>query len=290
MLLLIDHFILNSTIVEIYLTGCQLLSYTNHKSIYRGITTGLNDTFIIDNETKEELVAEDPKSAEIIKPVLRGRDIQRYRACWAGRWLIATFPSSQINIENYPAVEKKLKSYGQNRVEQLGKSLADGGMSRKKTPHKWFELQDTCAYHAEFAKEKIVWIQLVNNGRFSYDASGKLCEASTCILTGGGLKFLCAILNSKLVRWYFQQIAPTSGTGTRQWKKVYVEKIPIPNTDLVQQLPLIRLVDEILAAKTLNFTADTARYEIRLDQQIFELYHLTTQEIENIEKYVQKPQ
>ena len=62
-------------------------------AINYGIKTGYNDAFIIDNQTKDALIAEDPRSAEIIKPVLRGRDIQRYQAQWKGLWLIATFPA-----------------------------------------------------------------------------------------------------------------------------------------------------------------------------------------------------
>ena len=74
-------------------------------SIYRGITTGLNDAFVIDNKTKEALVEQDPRSAEIITPVLRGRDIARYRANWAGLWLISTFPSLNVNINKYPCYQ-----------------------------------------------------------------------------------------------------------------------------------------------------------------------------------------
>ena len=113
-----------------------------------GIKTGYNAAFIIDEETRAALIAQDPKSAEIIKPVLRGRDIQRYRAQWAGLWMIATFPSLHLGINDYPAVKRHLLSYDKKRLEQAGKTLSDGRKSRKKTPHHWFELQDTCAYHA----------------------------------------------------------------------------------------------------------------------------------------------
>ena len=86
-------------------------------AINYGIKTGFNDAFIIDNRTKEALVAEDPSSAEIIKPVLRGRDIRRYKADWQGLWLIATFPALDVDIDNYPAVKKYLLTFGQSRLE-----------------------------------------------------------------------------------------------------------------------------------------------------------------------------
>ena len=83
--------------------------------INRGVLTGYNEAFIIDDATRNALIAEDPRSDEIIKPVLRGRDIRRWRAQWAGKWLIATLPSLQLDIENYPAVKKHLLSYGVKR-------------------------------------------------------------------------------------------------------------------------------------------------------------------------------
>ena len=88
-----------------------------------GIKTGYNNAFIIDNSVKETLIATDPSSADIIKPVLRGRDIQQYQAKWAGKWLICTFPSLQLDIDDYPAVKKYLLKFGLKRLEQSGKAL-----------------------------------------------------------------------------------------------------------------------------------------------------------------------
>ena len=112
-------------------------------NIYRGVLTGLNEAFIIDTETKERLCAEDPKSAEIIKPILRGRDIKRYQADWAGLWLINSQNNPPINIENYPAIKNHLDAF----YPQLEKRQ-DKGV----TP---YNLRN-CAYLAEFEKEKIV--------------------------------------------------------------------------------------------------------------------------------------
>ena len=112
-----------------------------------GITTGLNDAFIIDNSTKERLIAQDPRSGDIIKPVLRGRDIDRYRAKWAGIWLIDTHNGYDgvpaIEIDDYPAIKTHLDDY----FEQLEKRYDKG-----RTP---YNLRN-CAYHAEFIKEKLL--------------------------------------------------------------------------------------------------------------------------------------
>ena len=252
-------------------------------SIYRGVLTGYNKAFIIDNETKAALIAEDAKSAEILKPVLRGRDIKRYQAQWSGLWLITTFPSLHLDIANYPAIKRHLLSHDKERLEQTGKTLPDGSKSRKKTPHQWFELQDTCAYHEEFTNEKLVWIELVEHGRFAYDDSGLYCEATSFMMTGRCVKYLCAVLNAKLIRWFLQQTAPTSGMGTLRWKKVYIETIPIPKVSVTSQGSLIRLINEILSAKAVNGAADTSELEAEINQQVYKLYELTYAEIDTIE-------
>lgn len=122
-------------------------------NIYRGILTGCNEAFIISGEKKDELIAADPKSAEIIRPILRGRDIKRYGYDFADLWLIATFPSRKYNIDDYPAVKKYLLFFGKNRLEQTGKSILVDGKTikaRKKTNNKWFETQDSINYWDAF--------------------------------------------------------------------------------------------------------------------------------------------
>ncbi len=267
-------------------------------SIYRGVTTGLNDAFIIDNEIKEALVAADPKSAEIIKPVLRGRDIQRYQAQWAGLWLITTFPALQLDIDDYPSVKEHLLSFGQDRLEQSGKNLPGGGRSRKKTQHSWFEIQDATTYHEDFKKEKLVWIELVENGRFAYDDSGIYCEATAFMATGKNIKYLCAVLNAKLIRWYLHQIAPTSGMGTLRWKKIYLETIPIPKITADKNDLIAIIVDYIIYlkkqpstdGKNLAHARDylmVKYFEQIIDGLVYEIY--LTDELHRAGKYFFKP-
>ena len=249
-----------------------------------GIKTGYNKAFIIDNTTKQTLIDEDPNSAKIIKPILRGRDIKPYKAQWARLWLIATFPALQLDINDYPAVRNHLLTFGKERLEQSGNILADSGKSRKRTGNKWFETQDQIAYYEEFAKEKLFWIELVENGRFAYDDSRTYGEATTFVMTGNSLKYFCAVLNTSLIRWYLQQIAPTSGMGTLRWKKIYVETIPIPKTSTAEQQPFIKLVDNILSAKEANPSADTSQQEAEIDKLVYGLYYLTEEEIKTIQE------
>ena len=164
-------------------------------SIYRGILTGLNEAFIIDKKKYDELVATDPRSAEILKPILRGRDIKRYRAEWAGLYLIAMFPALHLDIDQYPAIRDYLKTFGK-ALEQSGERG-----SRKKTNNKWFEVQDTIAYWKEFEKEKIIYPNMTKYCPFVVEDANFLTNQKCFILTSEkeSLRYLAAILNS----WVF---------------------------------------------------------------------------------------
>ena len=251
-------------------------------SIYRGILTGYNAAFIVDQTTRNALVAADPKSAELLKPILRGRDIARYRANWAGLWLISTFPSLGLDIEDYPAVKRHLLKFGKERLAQSGHTLLGGGKARKRTPHDWFELQDTCAYHADFAQDKVVWIELVDKGRFAFDDTGMFVEATTFMLTGVEARSLCALLNSTLAHWYIRRTAPTSGMGTSRWKKIYVESIPLVtgNTDLAI---LRELVDKARNCKNPN---NLAQLEQQIDSLVFRAYGISSEEVSIIKSSI----
>ena len=261
--------------------------------INRGVLTGYNKAFIIDQATRDTLVAEDPNSADILRPVLRGRDIQRYRAKWAGRWLLFVpwhFPlhgdssikgsSTKAEVafnEQYPAVYNHLLAH---RSGLSSRNTAETGVR-----YEWYALQRWAAdYYHEFAKEKLFWIELVDNGRFAYDNSGIYGEVTTFVMTGKDLKYLCAVLNSSLVRWFLIQIAPTSGMGTLRWKKVYLHRMPIPKISAAEQRPFIMLVDSILAANATNPDADTSHLEWEIDRLVYDLYGLTEEEDTAIER------
>jgi len=115
-------------------------------SMYRGITTGCDLAFVIDKDARDRLIDEDPRSEEILRPILRGADIESYHVKTPEQWLISTPPSRHLDITNYPSVETYLSSFGKERLAQTGKRLDDGTKARKKTNHRWFELQDTCNY------------------------------------------------------------------------------------------------------------------------------------------------
>ena len=242
-------------------------------AIYYGIKTGYNAAFIIDNDTKNALVVEDPSSAEIIRPILRGKNIQRYQVQSTSLWLIDSHNGFRdvpaINVANYTAIREHLDRFYSKLEKRKDKGI---------TP---YNLRN-CAYHDDFSKKKLVWITLSNYGRFAYDESGLFCEANTFMMTGHDIKYLCAMLNTNLIRWYLQQIAPTSGLGTLLWKKIYVEAIPIPRITAAKQRAFNRIVDRILSAKAVDPKANTIEKEAEIDQLAYALYGLTEEETESI--------
>ncbi|RKU31108.1 type II restriction endonuclease [Candidatus Poribacteria bacterium] len=257
-------------------------------NINYGIKTGCNEAFIIDEAKREELIEQDPRSAEIIKPVLRGRDIKRYQAKWTNLYIIATFPALNLDINDYPAVKNYLIEFGKHRLEQVGKTLPDGTKSRKRTGNKWFETQDQIAYYSEFDKEKIVWQEIVREGNFSIDKNEFYPEATTFILTGKNLTYLLGILNSKFFLYAFKSFYAGGHLGTTgiRFKRKFIERSPIPPISEENQGHVAEIenkVDEILAAKAADPDADTSHLEGEIDRLVYELYNLTEDEIAIVE-------
>ena len=252
-----------------------------------GIKTGLNEAFIIDTETRNRLVAEEPKISEIIKPILRGRDIQRFTPEWGGLWLIAFFPALHLNIDNYPTIKVYLLSnFSIKQLDQSGKKYPDLNYNaRKLSGNKWFETQDNIAYYPEFEKEKLVWKRIGSILRFGYDLSGIYCQDSTCIMTGKNLKYLCAYMNSRLGNQLLVDKAPKTGTGDLIVSVQAIDPLLVPPITTNNQ-PIIEkiesLVDEILTLKKENKKIDIQEREI--DQLVYQLYDLTPEEIAIIEK------
>ena len=149
--------------------------------------------------------------------MLRGRDIQRYRAKWAGLWLI--YARRGLTIDRCPAVYKHLSQHRQ-------------ALSKKAGQNQWHELQASPSdlIDSNFHKEKLLWMDMSPRGRFAYSNEEMYCNDKGFIITGASLKYLCAVLNSAVVTWFVKNTAPTTGMGLTEWTKVAVERIPIPQS------------------------------------------------------------
>ncbi len=242
-----------------------------------GIKTGYNEAFIIDTPTRDRLVAEDPKSAEIIKPVLRGRDVRRYRAQWAGLWLIDTHNGYDnvrpVNVHEYRSIKQHLDQY-YSRLE-----------SRYDKGHTPYNLRH-CAYHKDFGKEKLIWMDMASSASFAYSEDEVFTNNAVYMIVGMDLKYLSGILNSVMSIWYMRHTARTTGLGLTIWHKVYTEQIPVPKWEERSRHHIVNLVDQAIAAKDADPDADTSDLEREIDRLVYDLYGLTEEEIAAVERRV----
>ena len=262
-------------------------------SIYRGVLTGCNEAFIISGEKRKELIAEDPKSDEIIRPILRGRDIKRYGYEFADLWLIATFPSKHYDIDDYPAVKKWLQSFGK-KLEQTGEEYIDSNgikqKCRKKTNNKWFETQDSIAYWNDFSKQKIIYPNMTKYLPFIYDENGYMTNQKCFILLSNSnktnLKYIVAFLNSNIAKKWIIDNCPELQGGTRELSKIFFEKIKIPHVSSKDADILARIVMQKLCncsnVKEYNDVIS------QINEIVYTIYKLDTCEIQYINDYVEK--
>jgi len=256
-------------------------------NIYRGIVTGCNEAFIIDEAKREELVEQDPKSEEIIKPLLRGRDIECYHAQSVRSYLLAT--NYELNIpKRYPAIHDHLETIGEKIESGEVKVRGKGLFNRDDQGENWWNLR-ACAYYTEFEKEKIVWKRIGSILRFAYIQYPMFCLDSTCIATGVKVKFLTAVLNSRIAHYQLFDLAPKTGTGDLIVSVQALEPLLVPpitkaNQHIVEQIE--RQVDKILDAKNANPEADISSLDREIDKLVYELYKLTGDEIVIVEESV----
>ncbi len=263
-------------------------------NINYGIKTGYNEAFIITTEKRNEILAkckdeaEKERTAKLIRKMLRGRDIKRYSYEWAGLWVIGTFPSLKLDIEQYPALKQYLSQF-LPRIEQSGEKGC-----RKKTSNKWFETQDNIAYYEEFEKEKIVWNPVSGEYLFSYIKEHIFFNNSLFMMTLDvfSLKYILAFMNSNCYKWLITLKTNLIQTGSYAYgAKDKIERLPIPkinskNEKLADEL--INSVDEILKAKEQDKNANTQELENKINSLVYKLYNLTEEEIKIIENKEQK--
>ncbi len=239
-----------------------------------GIKTGYNDAFIINTEKRDEILSncqtedERTRTAELIRPILRGRDIKRYGYNWAGLYLIATFPSCHYDIEKYPAVKKYLLGFGIERLEQTGKSHIVNGekiKARKKTNNKWFETQDSISYWDLFFQPHICWKAVGRKLAFALVEAGTFLTAPASFISAGRYnKTVLAFLCSTIGTYFVYKNSDTTGAGDIMLNIQSLIKFPIPKIDI-------------------DFDDFSDR---EIDLYIYDIYKFTKEEIHYIEELV----
>lgn len=254
--------------------GVPLKEYVDGKIFY-GIKTGLNEAFVIDAETKDRLIAEDPRSAEVIKPFLAGRDIKRYKQPVSSKFLI--FTRRGIDIEQYPAIKRYLEQFKEQLMPKP-KGFKGTWPGRKTGTYKWYELQDAVDYFEQFDSRKIIVPAIVKNASYAYDTENHYSNDKTTIIPTDDMCLL-AQLNSKVVDFYFKAIASTKQNGYFEYKPVYLSQLPIVPTDN-EELSL--MAAKRLEAERAGRIDEVKSLEKQIDEVVFGLFGLSEEEIEII--------
>ena len=246
--------------------------------IYSGIKTGLNPAFILKNKAAyERLLNEDPKSIELLKPVLTGKDIKPYQYKYNNSWLIITH--NGLRSEGLPRIDVRQDYPGVYRHLQRFMPAVE---ARQDQGDHWTNLR-SCAYLREFEKPKIIWSKLSDLAKFTYDEQGHYLINTVLFMVGEDLKYILAVMGSKPCQWYFNQIATTTGMGTNEWINNRVEKLAVPAPTPTQKAQAETLVNQVLAAKAASATADTTALEAQIDVLVYHLYGLRYAQVKLIE-------
>jgi hypothetical protein len=237
-----------------------------------GIATGDNKAFLLTEQQRKQFIAKNKRNSEIIKPILRGRDIFQYAHVKPHEYVILS--KNGINLpKEYPDLAQHLESFG-GKFKQRG---AKGKF--------WWNLR-ACDFYDDFKKEKIVWIELTDKGRFAICKDEIYCINSAYFMIPPpkfDSRFLIGLLNSKLIMFFVKSYGETSGMGTVRWINNIVADIPIPNISLLNQEVFFDPVEKISSIKLKDLSADTTYLERQIDNLVYRLYNLTYEEVKVIE-------
>ncbi|BFU90835.1 MAG: hypothetical protein NTAFB01_20220 [Nitrospira sp.] len=256
--------------------GVPLGEYVKGK-FYYGIKTGLNKAFVIDESTRRQLIKDDARSAQLIKPWLRGRDIKKWRAEWAKLYIIAIASSANKDWpwSDIKSDEKALKIF-EKSYSVIAKHLANYEKKLRDRDDQgefWWELR-SCAYYAEFERSKIVYPDICAEMRFSFDESGFFSGNTTYFIPSED-PVLLAVLNSSLVDLFYRHISSQIRGGYLRMFSQYIGEIPIPIATADQRTSIGKPMDAILKG---SGTPKVQKLEAKVDDLIFDLYKLTAAE------------
>jgi len=257
---------------RIYRVGRPLTDYVDGQ-LYYGIKTGLNEAFVIDGVRRAQLIAEDPKSEDIIKPFLRGRDIKRWQVNHCDQWLIfipwhfplqdesgivgASDDAESAFRGNYPAIFQHLLRH------KLALSVRD--KSETGIKYEWYALARYREYWREFLKPKIFFPAIEDEVSYAPDLNGYFGNDKTNFIVTEEWRYLLAILNSSVSWWITQQTFSGKQGGFYEFKPMYVSQLPIPSAAQGLKNVLSAVVDAVLATRE-------ARFEQLINGLVFELF------------------
>ena len=195
-----------------------------------GINTAPTEAFVVDKATRDELIASNPSSADILKPFLHGQDLRRWHVDTPQQWLI--FTHRGIAINDYPAILKHLEKYREVLRKRKGKQ-------------KWYELPVSLGDAERFAQPKLVCPNTYNHQTFAVDTAGYY-YGNTSYLIPTEETWLCGLLNSRTVEWFYSQVSNQLTIDYLQARSGYIQQIPIPDLTSTQKALIAKLVDYLI--------------------------------------------
>ena len=275
----------------------KLLKYPPIKNIEgifinRGVTTWFNKAFVIDEDVKNQLQEGD---MSIIKPVLRGKDINKFQINYQNLYLI--FSRRGIDINEYVTVKEYLTNFKKELTPRKKGNNSDIG--RKPGDYKWYEIQDTTKYYSEFEKDKIIWKEISTEPSFTLDKNKYYLLNNAYFLTSTiNLNYLLSIFNSNVAKWFFDINSINLGSRGRRFTRQYVEKLPIKlpksyeeesifDEDITKLLSFKKELQNVKTPKERKLLQKQIEStDKKINQMIYELYDLTEEEIKIIEENI----
>lgn len=223
--------------------GIPLRAFTGTKPYY-GVKTGLNDAFLVDDQTRQRLLQSDPASDELLKPYLRGQDVKRWTPDWQGLWMV--FTRRGVRIDNYPAIKHHLERF-RDRLEPRPPGWGGSWTGRKAGSYKWYEIQDAVDYWPLFDKPKILFADIAWRSEFAFDRRGYVPN-NTLYFIPSDSAWLAVVLNSSLLWAFFWRKATHGKDDALRLLGDFIERVPIaPPTDaiLAQVEPTVERLSQI---------------------------------------------
>jgi hypothetical protein len=257
--------------------GRPLGKYVNG-NIYRGIVTGANDVFVVDQSTRDRLIAEDPRSHNIIKPFIRGRDVKQWSTNYANLFLI--FTRRGIDINQYPAIKKYLLNY-KSELDPKPKdwSSSKEWAGRKPGSYKWYEIQDEIAYFAEFDKPKIIYPDIAKTCTFALDKGANFLANTLYFMPVSDI-YLLGVLNSSCIETYYTEVSSQVRGGFLRFFTQFVLQLPIPNAPADERAAIATLAQKCLDAKGQG--AQVKQWKAEIDERVARLYGLSAADLKAI--------
>jgi len=282
--------------------GIQLVDYPEVR-IYRGLITGLGEAFVIGKSKRDSIVAQDPKSADLIKPFLFGDDIRNYHINFRETYVIC-IPRGWTNNNKEKSDAWKWFEKDSPALANHLKPFADAAKKRLDKGDYWWELR-ACSYYSEFEKPKLIYPDIARESRFTLDRENFYLDSTSFMIPTDDL-YLLSVLNSRLTFFYLKAICPVIGDpnkgGRLRLKRVYIQTLPIRRIDFGNPSEksthdeIIELVEEMLDLQKQRQQAEAAKEDARfalqkrieavdkeIDARVYRLYGLTEEEIRIVE-------